>query len=219
MSSSSTQTVIVVGSTGLIGSEVFRLLASIDGGRRYRVLGAHPGTEPPLDLEDTASMRSYFDRVGPVHHVVVAAGDARFGRFPELTTEDFAVGLRSKLMGQVNLVREAWQRILRPGSITLTSGALAHSPIPGSSAVALVNGALDSFVRAATLDLPSAVRVNVVSPGWLAETRRKMGLDPAGSVTAREVAELYVRAIESDARGEILTSDSLRTNNAATAAE
>lgn len=214
MITSNMQTVVIIGSTGLIGSEVVDLLSSTDRAHRYRVHGATPNTTPPLDLGDSASMRRYFEQVTPVHHVVVTAGDARFGRLLELTAEDFAVGLRSKLMGQVNLVREASKYIEKPGSITLTSGALAHSPIPGSSAVALVNGALDSFVRAACLDLPETLRVNVVSPGWLAETRRKLGLDPAGSVTAREVAALYLRAIESDARGRVFALDALEAKAA-----
>jgi NAD(P)-dependent dehydrogenase (short-subunit alcohol dehydrogenase family) len=209
MTNSTMQTIVVIGSTGLIGSAVVGLLSDADRARRYRVLGATPRTAPPLDLEDSASVRRYFERIAPVHHVVVTAGDARFGHLLELTAEDFAVGLRSKLMGQVNVVREAAKYIIEPGSITLTSGALAHSPIPGSSAVALVNGALDSFVRAAGLDLPAALRVNVVSPGWLAETRRKLGLDPAGSVTARDVAVLYLQALEGDARGRVFAADSL----------
>lgn len=207
MSTSITQTIVVIGSTGLIGSEVFRLLSSLG---RYRVIGATPSTDPPLDIEDVATMRRFFEQVGPVHHVVVTAGAARFGHVAELSAEDFAIGLRSKLMGQVNVVREASKYVAEPvpgtpGSITLTSGALSHTPIPASSAVALVNGGLDAFVRAASLDLPSTLRVNVVSPGWLAETRRKMGLDPAGSVSAREVATLYLRAIESVERGKVFS--------------
>jgi NAD(P)-dependent dehydrogenase (short-subunit alcohol dehydrogenase family) len=105
----------------------------------------------------------------------------------------------------VNLVREAVAHVRQPGSITLTSGALSHTPLPSSSAVALVNGAVDSFVCAATLDLPIGIRLNVVSPGWLEETRRALGLDPAGSVPAREIAELYLEAIAGDARGQVLS--------------
>jgi NAD(P)-dependent dehydrogenase (short-subunit alcohol dehydrogenase family) len=206
MSDSTTQTVVLIGSTGLIGREIVRLLSSIEGGRRYRVLGATRSSDPPLDLEDRTVLSSYFERTGPVSHVVVAAGDARFGALSELTDADFEVGIRSKLMGQVNVVRAAQRVLARPGSITLTSGALSHSPIPSSSAVALVNGAVDSFVRAAALELPTSVRLNVVSPGWLAETRRALGLDPAGSVAAREIAGLYLKAIAGDAHGQVFSA-------------
>lgn len=210
MPSSITQNVIVVGSTGLIGGEIGRLLSDLEGGTRYRVLGAHRSSDPPFDIQDIASMRRYLGQAGSVEHIIVAAGEATFGRFAELSTEDFATSLRSKLMGQVNVVRESWRYLSPGGSITLTSGELAHTPIPGSSAVALVNGAVDAFVRAATLDLPAAVRLNVVSPGWIAETREKLGLDRAGSFTAREVARLYLQVLEGRARGTVLTSESLR---------
>lgn len=215
MSSPTRQRVVVIGSSGLIGSAIVRRLSALDGGRRYAVVGATRHTEPPLDLDSSTSIRRYFDRIGVIHHVVVAGGDARFGPLPELSSEDFSVGLRSKLMGQVNVALEATRRPVPPRSITLTSGALAHSPIAGSSAVALVNGAIDAFARAATLDLPATVRVNVVSPGWLAETRRRLGLDPAGALAADDVADLYLQAIEGGARGQILSAEPRRVAHAA----
>lgn len=215
MSSSIKQTIVVIGSTGLIGSAIARKLSALEGGRRYTVIGATRDTTPPLDLGSITSIRGYFEAIGAIHHVVVAAGDARFGHLSELSSEDFAVGLRSKLMGQINVVREAAHRLIVPGSITLTSGALAHTPIAGSSAVALVNGAIDAFVRAAALDLPHAVRVNVVSPGWIAETRLRMGLDPTGAVAVEDVAEAYVEAIEGDAHGQVFSAEARRPSRAA----
>ena len=67
-----------------------------------------------------------------------------------------------------------------------------------------MNGALDSFVRAIALDAPAGRRVNVVSPGWIRETRIRMGLDPAGVTSAADVGRLYLRSIEGDAHGAIL---------------
>lgn len=200
MSSSTTRsTVAVVGHTGLIGSHVATLL----GEHGHRVVGATPDTSPPLDLTDRASVERFFGEVSP-DHVVVAAGDARFGGFDALDPAAFERGLRHKLMGQVDLAMIALRLLPAGGSVTLTSGALAHTPIPGSAAVALVNGALDSFVRAIALDSPPGKRINVVSPGWIRETRIRMGLDPAGATSAADVARLYLRAIESDAHGQVI---------------
>ena len=40
----------------------------------------------------------------------------------------------------------------------------------GSAAVSLVNAGLEGFVRAAALEAPRGIRVNVVSPPWVTET-------------------------------------------------
>jgi NAD(P)-dependent dehydrogenase (short-subunit alcohol dehydrogenase family) len=194
-----TQKIAVIGHTGLIGTRVASLLTA----HGHHVVGVTHETDPALDLLDAASIESFFGRV-PVDHVVVTAGDARFGGFDALDAEAFEVGLRSKLMGQVTVAMTALESLPPGGSVTLTSGALAHTPIPGSAAVALVNGALDSFVRAIALDTPPDRRINVVSPGWIRETMIRMGLDPAGGASAADVARLYLRAIESDAHGEVI---------------
>jgi NAD(P)-dependent dehydrogenase (short-subunit alcohol dehydrogenase family) len=169
-------------------------------------LGVTKGTAPGLDLEDVSSIREFFARFGQVDHVVVAAGDARFGTLDQLDEAAFAVGLRSKLIGQVHIALAALPRLSRGGSVTLTSGALSHSPIVGSAAVALVNGAVDSFVKAAALEAPAGRRINVVSPGWIRETRIRMGLDPEPGVSAIDVAKLYVEAIESSLHGQVLSA-------------
>ena len=54
----------------------------------------------------------------------------------------------------------------------------------GSGAVSLVNAGLEGFTRAAALEATRAVRVNVVSPGWVKETMVKFGMDPTPGKTA-----------------------------------
>lgn len=46
--------------------------------------------------------------------------------------------------------------------------------MPGSAAVSLVNSALEGFGRAAALEAPRGIRVNVVSPPWVTETLQAM---------------------------------------------
>lgn len=206
MSHTNSQRVIVVGYTGLIGSAIVQQLSRVGAPNQYEVLGVTKDTEPGLDLENPSSIRALFDQVGRVDHVVVAAGDARFGALAQLDEAAFAVGLRSKLMGQVHIALAALARLPEGGSVTLTSGALSHTPIIGSAAVALVNGAIDSFVKAAALETPPGRRINVVSPGWIRETRIRMGLDPDPGTSALDVAKLYVVAIESALHGQVLST-------------
>lgn len=70
----------------------------------------------------------------------------------------------------------------------------------------MVNGAVDSFVKAAALEAPPGRRINVVSPGWIRETRVRMGLDPEPGISALDVAKLYVQAIESQLHGQVLSA-------------
>ncbi len=163
--------------------------------------------EPPqLDLEAHEAFDHALGQLGPLDHVIVAAGEATFAPYEGLDPESFALGIRSKLLGQVHLALAASRHLPRHGSITLTSGALARHPVAGSAPVAMVNGALESFVRAIALDLPEGPRINVVSPGWITETMRALGMDPAGGVPAREVAQLYLRAIDGSMHGAVLES-------------
>jgi len=123
-----------------------------------------------------------------VDAVVSAAGSAALKPLAQLTDEDFALSLRSKLMAQVNLVRIAAQHVRDGGSIT--GGALAHEPMPGASAISMVNAALEGFVMGAAIELQRGVRVNLVSPPWITETLRAFGMDPKGGMPAAVCARL-----------------------------
>ena len=94
------------------------------------------------------------------------------------------------------------------GSFTLTTGTLTTKPGPGAAAVAMVGGGVEAFVRAAAVDLQGLYRVNVVSPGWVAESRRAAGLDPESGIWAADLAEYYVRSVEGDQTGEVAEAES-----------
>ncbi|MDF0555430.1 SDR family oxidoreductase [Kamptonema sp. UHCC 0994] len=95
------------------------------------------------------------------------------------------------------------------GSFTLTTGVLAREPIPGSAALSLVNGGLEGFVRAAALEMPRSIRINVISPPWVSETLEAMGQDGANGMPAAKVALAYVDSLEGERSGEIIDPRSL----------
>jgi NAD(P)-dependent dehydrogenase (short-subunit alcohol dehydrogenase family) len=157
-----------------------------------------------VDLTDEDSIRFLYHRLGRVHAVVVAAGGAAFKPLGQLTDADFAFSFRNKLMGQVNMVRVGTSELTDGGSFTLTSGILAQEPTPSSSAVSMVNAGIEAFARAAALELPRGLRINVVSPPWVSETLQAMGRDPGGGLPAAAVARSYVESVEGNRTGAVI---------------
>ena len=193
--------IVVVGATGTIGAAAVRALAS-----RHEVLGVSRHSNPRLDIEDPPTIDAFFRGLTGIDAIVCCAGGAAFKPLAQLTDEDFAQSLRSKLMGQVHLTRTALARLNAGGSITLTSGVLAQKPLAGGAAYALVNAAVEGFGRAAALEATRGVRVNVVSPPWVSETLEKMKMPPQeGSLPAADVAKAYVAAVEGRHHGETLS--------------
>ena len=190
--------IIVIGATGTIGRAVADALSAT-----HTVIAASRHGDARVDIADSASIRALFAATGRVDAVVSAAGAARFRPIAELTDEDFAFSLANKLMGQVNVVREAIAHVADGGSITVTSGVLGQQPSPGSGAISLVNAGLEGFARAAALEAPRGIRVNVVSPPWITETLRALGMPLEGGLDAAAAAQVYVQSVEGTETGVV----------------
>ena len=192
--------IIVIGATGTIGSAIVAALRS-----NHDVIAASRTGEHKVDIKDAASIAALLDKHRDANAVVCAAGGGAWKPLAELTDADFAASLADKLMGQVNVIRAALTRIRDTGSIVVTSGVLAQKPMPGSAAVSMLNAGLEGFVRAAALEAPRGIRVNVVSPPWVTETVAMMKLPPVpGALPAATVAKSYVAALEGTATGQTL---------------
>lgn len=190
--------VLVVGASGTIGSAVVEALEP-----RHEVVRASRTGRIAVDLGDPASIDRVFQVVGEVDAVVCAAAHARLTPLAEMTDEQFADGLRDKLIGQATLLMRSLKHLNDGGSVTLTAGNFTR-PSPASAIGVLVNEGLQGFVRAAVPDLPRGIRANVVSPGWVRETLIAMDGDPAGGTPARDVARAYVESVEGTISGRNL---------------
>lgn len=192
--------VIVIGATGTIGRAIVQAI----GNRHEVVPVSFSKSEIKVDISDQASIKKMYQAAGRIDAVICAAGLAKFGPLNSLTDTDFALGLNSKLMGQVNLVRRGLDYLNDNGSFTLTSGILSRQPMPGSAAISLVNSALEGFGRAAALEMPRGIRINIVSPNWVIDTLKAFNMDPAIGTPVERVARVYVHAIEGSMNGEVL---------------
>ena len=191
--------IVVVGATGTIGSAVVAALS-----RDHEVLPASRKSKLRVDITDPESIRAMYRTAGRIDALVSAAGDARFAPFPRLTDADFQFSMSHKLMGQVNLMRFGMDSVNDGGSFTVTTGILARNPMPGSGAISLVNAGLEGFVRAAALEAPRGIRVNAVSPPWITDTLRALGMDPSGGMTPEAAAQLYVRSVTGKQTGAVI---------------
>ena len=192
--------IIIIGATGTIGRAVTDALAS-----QHEVLpvGRNSG-DYRADITSPSSLQSLFEENAPFDAVVCAAGEAAFNSLPDLTDGDLDLSLSSKLRGQIDLVRTGLPHLEDGGSFTLTSGILSQHPIPGSAAISMVNAGVEAFARAAVLDMPRGIRINVVSPPWISATLKEMGRDPADGLPASTVARAYVDSVESNRNGDVL---------------
>jgi NAD(P)-dependent dehydrogenase (short-subunit alcohol dehydrogenase family) len=196
--------VVVVGATGTIGKAVVQALSG------HEVIEvSRSSSQYPIDIMDKDSIQRLFESIAPFDAVISATGQARFKPLDALNDEDFQFSLSNKLMGQINLVRLGTSYIADNGSFALTSGVLSTEPMPGSAAISLVNAGLDGFVRAAALELPRGIRINVVSPPWITETLQARGMDVAGGMPASDVAKAYMQAIEGQETGQVIDARSL----------
>ena len=191
--------VLLIGATGTIGKAVNERLA----GEHQIIAAGYSDGDVQVDLGQADSIRAMFEQVGKVDAVISTAGLASFAPLSSHTDADYQLALNNKLMGQVNLVRIGREYINQSGSITLTSGVLSRQPMPGSASISMVNGALESYVKAAALELDQ-LRLNVVAPVFVKETMAMMGMDTAGGVSAADTAKAYEAAVTGTMHGETL---------------
>ena len=147
-----------------------------------------------------------FERIGKIDAIVCIAGEAKWDYMNNLTEEDYYIGIKSKLMGQVNLARLG-RKFLNPGgSITLSTGILADDPVVQTTSSAMVNGGVHSFVQAAALEMEEGHRINAVSLGMVQDAYYKYkdyfpGHNP---IPTSKVINAYLRSIVGKRNGEII---------------
>lgn len=192
--------IVVIGAGGTIGSA---LAETLEAGGRHEVVRAARRGPVVVDLAKPSSIDDMFDAVGAVDAVVAVAGSGQIARLDASSDDDYFRGLDDKMLGQVHLTRRAAHRLRDGGSLTLTNGISAFSE-PGLSFAALVNGGLAHFVPTAAAEMPRGIRLNSVSPGWVAETLEKMGRDGSEGTPVAEVVRAYVELIEGTGRGLVV---------------
>lgn len=194
--------ILLVGATGTVGRAVEQALQA----RGHDVISAHRSSaDLPIDIQNPTSIAAVLEAVGPLDAVVCTAGTTPFRAWDDMDRDAWMAGLNSKLLGQVELVRQATHVVRDGGSFTLISGILGREPIRTGSVAAAVNGALEAWVVASAGELWGRFRINVVSPTVLTEAKEKYSRVMPGypTVDSAAVAQAFVRSVESMETGKV----------------
>lgn len=193
--------ILIVGGTGTLGQAVHKALVQ----RHTIIVAGHNKGEIQVDITHPESIAKMYREVGKVDAVIATTGRVHFAPLTEMTAKHFAIGLDDKLMGQVNLVLLGLQAVNDAGSFTLTSGILSHDPIRFGTSAAMVNGAIESFVKSAAIELPRGIRINAVSPTVLVESLSKYAEYFPGffPVSAEKAALAFCKSVEGAQTGQV----------------
>lgn len=195
--------VLLIGSNGTIGSAVRDELS-----KRHEVITAgRRGADVYVDLASPDSITKMYRSIGKIDAVVCAAGQTFFGPLQAMTPENNEISIRSKLLGQVNLVLLGLDVVNDGGSFTLITGIIMDEPIVGGASAAMAGGAIKAFVRSAALEMPRGIRINHVSPNVVKESIETYGPYFPGfePVPAGRVAQAFIRSVEGGNTGQTYT--------------
>lgn len=193
--------IVVIGATGTIGKAIVEELSP----RHHIISAGYKNGDIQVDITSKQSIDAMYKKLNNVDAVVLATGKVHFGALTDMEENDYEIGLADKLMGQVNVVLIGLQYINDNGSFTLTSGILNRDPIQYGSSAAMVNGALDGFVKSAAIEMPRGIRINCVSPTVISEALHNYapyfrGYEP---VSAARAALAYSKSIEGLQTGQV----------------
>lgn len=152
--------IIIVGATGTMGTHLVKSLEN----EHEIIKVASKGADIDADITSTESIEELFRQAGPFDALISTAGPTFVGPWEKLNDQTFRKGVEGKMMGQINLVLIGQKYINPNGSFTLITGALTHEPQRNFANASAANGAVEGFVRGASIELKNGIRINAVSP-------------------------------------------------------
>ncbi|KQY56521.1 MULTISPECIES: SDR family oxidoreductase [unclassified Nocardioides] len=184
---------VIVGGTKGLGLEIAR--AAVARGDRVTVVGrtrevaeveAKKLGENALagvcDLTDWASLESFFDSVGPIDHLVLAALDRDQNTIKDFRPDDAARTSLMKNVGYAASVHYALPHLSPEGSVLLFSGLSMWRPMPGSTTISMANAGVVGLGNSLAVEI-APVRVNVITPGVVMGTEAVDEADPVRAET------------------------------------
>ncbi|MGA2567442.1 MAG: SDR family oxidoreductase [Pseudolabrys sp.] len=169
--------VVVVGGSAGMGLEVAKqaaaagaevIIASRTKERLAQAKAVLPNTRTEvLDATDEDAVRSVFDRLGDIDHIVISAAVVNRKPFFEVTLQEAHQAFEGKFWVHFNVARHGCKKIRPGGCITMFSGISSRRGFPSLVVQSAINGAVEALCRSLALTL-APIRVNAVCPGFVA---------------------------------------------------
>ena len=194
--------ILLIGGNGPIGKKVAVAFAA----DHELIIAGRTSGDVLVDIASEKSISAMFKETANIDAIICTAGTGYYGPFDGMTADQMMPGITGKLIGQMNLVLIGKEYLNRGGSITLTSGIAAEHPARNGTCVAMINGAVNSFVLAAAQEMKQEKRVNVVSPGLVEDSRERYGSFFPGYnfVPMNKVVNAYLLSVLGAVNGKIL---------------
>jgi NAD(P)-dependent dehydrogenase (short-subunit alcohol dehydrogenase family) len=181
--------IIMVGATGTMGTFLSKSFEK----EHEIVRVASKGGDIDTDITSVESIEKMFRAVGPFDALISTAGPSFVGPWDKLNDTTFRQGVEGKMMGQINLVLIGQKYINPKGSFTLITGALNHEPQRNFTNASAANGAVEGFVRGASIELGNGVRINAVSPTVIENSPQYFPFFPGEIPTTMRALEFAFR--------------------------
>ena len=193
--------IVVIGATGTIGKSVSKKLK--ENNHEVIEVGSKSG-DYQLDITSPTEIEQMYKDINDIDAVVSATGGATFKSLSDMSLEENNVAIKSKLLGQINLVLIGQHYLNKNDSFTLTSGIMMDDPILLGSSAAMANGGVSGFVTSAAVELKNGLRINNVSPNVVEEALDKYGEFFKGftAVPVDKVANAFIKSVEGAQTGQ-----------------
>lgn len=121
-----------------------------------------------LDMRDESSVRTAFDTIGPLDHLVVTAAPdlGTWGTFMDADMQGVRSYVEGKFLGSWACARHGAPHVQAGGSITFLTGGMATRPKIGFAAVTSSFAAVEALSGSLALEL-APMRVNTIRPGFI----------------------------------------------------
>ncbi|MEO5777316.1 MAG: short chain dehydrogenase [Flavobacterium sp.] len=195
--------IIIVGATGTMGKH---LVSALEKEHEIIKVASKDG-DILTDITSTESIENMFKQVGSFDALISTAGPTHVGPWKTLTDTEFRKGVEGKMMGQINLVLIGQHYINPKGSFTLITGALTNDPQKNFANASAANGAVEGFVRGASIELENGIRINAVSPTVIEDSPQYFPYFPGEiPTTMRELEYMFRKSVFGAGTGQIIKS-------------